>query len=228
MATTEKQLYKSTNARLKSDNFVQITNDKNKVNHIIMIPRFSIVAILLLFVNVFCFGQGITPRFTQPDKSPMDMAYYPVDYPKLKARPTPVTEPLIVRVIYSRPQKMGRKVFGELVEDGKIWRLGANEATEIEFYREVKIGNKRIKKGRYSMYALENKSQWTIIFNSELDSWGAFNYSAAKDVLRVNCTVQKITEPLESFSMQFEKLSGQSCQLYIAWDDVMVALPISW
>jgi len=193
-----------------------------------MMPRFSIVTILLLSVHVFCYGQVTTPRFTQPDKSPMDMIYYPVDYPKLKARPSSAPEPLIMRLIYSRPQKMGRKVFGELVEDGKIWRLGANEATEIEFYREVKIGNKRIKKGRYTMYALENKTQWTIIFNSELDSWGAFNYSAAKDVLRVNCAVQKITEPVESFSMQFEKLSDQSCQLYIAWDDVMVALPISW
>jgi hypothetical protein len=192
-----------------------------------MMLRFSIVSILFLLVNIFSYGQS-SPRFTQPDKSPMDMVYYPVDYPKLKARPSSVSEPLIMRLIYSRPQKMGRKVFGELVEDGKIWRLGANEATEIEFFREVKIGNKRIKKGRYTMYALENKSQWIIIFNSELDTWGAFNYSAAKDVLRVNCSVQKIAEPLESFSMQFEKLSDQSCQLYIAWDDVMVALPISW
>jgi len=193
-----------------------------------MISRFSIVSILLLLLNIFSYGQGTSPRFTQTDKSPMDMVYYPVDYPKLKARPTPVTEPLIVRLIYSRPQKMGRKVFGELVEDGKIWRLGANEATEIEFFREVKIGNKRIKKGRYTMYALENKTQWTLIINAELDTWGAFNYNAAKDVLRINCAVQKTAEPIEAFSMQFEKLSDQSCQLYIAWDDVMVALPISW
>jgi len=193
-----------------------------------MISRFSIISILLLLVNIFCYGQGTSPRFTQTDKSPMDMVYYPVDYPKMKARPTPVTEPLIVRLIYSRPQKMGRKVFGELVEDGKIWRLGANEATEIEFFREVKIGNKRIKKGRYTMYALENKTQWTIIINTELDTWGAFNYNAAKDVLRINCAVQKTAEPIEAFSMQFEKLSDQSCQLYIAWDNVMVALPISW
>ena len=85
-------------------------------------------------------------RFPAMDKSPMDMSYYPVNYPILRIQPNKTIEPLIARVIYSRPQKSGRKVFGELVEDGKVWRLGANEATEIEFFREVKIGNKKIKK----------------------------------------------------------------------------------
>lgn len=190
-----------------------------------MIKRLLFFVMLFWITADFCQGQV---KFTQLDKSPMDMLYYPVDYPKLKTRPTGLAEPLIARVIYSRPQKMGRKVFGELVEDGKLWRLGANEATEIEFFRDVNIGNKKIKKGRYTLYALENKTEWTIIFNTELDSWGAFNYSTTKDVLRVNCKVQKTTEPIEAFSMQFEKINEQSCQLLIGWDDVMVALPISW
>ena len=82
------------------------------------------------------------------DKSPMDMAYYPTDYPVLKIQDK-ASGPLIARVIYSRPQKNGRKLFGELVEYGKVWRLGANEATEIEFFQDVKIDNKKVKKGRY-------------------------------------------------------------------------------
>ena len=192
-----------------------------------MISRLLIIAMLFFLSADLCYGQSAT-KFTQLDKSPMDMIYYPVDYPKLKTKPTPVTEPLIARVIYSRPQKMGRKVFGDLVEDGKLWRLGANEATEIELFREVKIGNKKLKKGRYTLYALENKTEWTLIFNTELDTWGAFNYNAAKDALRVTCKVQKTGEPIEAFSMQFEKINAQSCQLLIGWDDVMVALPISW
>jgi hypothetical protein len=192
-----------------------------------IVSRLFIIAILFVGSIHFCYAQA-TNKFTQLDKSPMDMIYYPVDYPKLKTRPTPITEPLITRVIYSRPLKMGRKVFGELVEDGKIWRLGANEATEIEFFREVKIGNKKLKKGRYTLFALENKTEWTLIFNTELDTWGAFNYNAAKDALRVTCKVQKTAEPIEAFSMQFEKINAQSCQLLIGWDDVMVALPISW
>src|ERR1700760_1687007 len=89
------------------------------------------------------------------DKSPMDMAYYPANYPMLKSQQKP-TEPLVVRVIYSRPQKNNRVIFGDLVEYGKVWRLGANEATEIEFFQDVKIAGKKIKKGRYTMYALVN------------------------------------------------------------------------
>src|SRR4051812_26385606 len=78
------------------------------------------------------------------DKSPMDMCYFPVDYPVLKIQDkTP--GPLIVRAIYSRPQKNGRRLFGELVEYGKVWRLGANEATELEFFQDVKIDSKKIK-----------------------------------------------------------------------------------
>lgn len=156
------------------------------------------------------------------------MVYYPVNYPIQKIQPNKTTEPLIARVIYSRPQKMGRKVFGELVEDGKIWRLGANEATEIEFFRDVKINQKKLKKGRYTLYAIETKNQWTLIFNSELDTWGAFKYDSTKDVLRITCNVQKASEPIEAFSMQFEKTSNESCQLYIGWDEVLILLPISW
>ncbi len=162
------------------------------------------------------------------DKSPMDMAYYPVNYPILRIQPNKVTEPLIARVIYSRPSKSGRKVFGELVEDGKIWRLGANEATEIEFYRDVKIGGKTVKKGRYTMYALESAAKWTIIINKETDVWGAFKYDASKDVARVDCPVTKTPDITESFTMVFEKATDKSINLVMDWDEVMVKMPISW
>ncbi|XVJ66995.1 MAG: DUF2911 domain-containing protein [Lacibacter sp.] len=160
------------------------------------------------------------------DKSPMDMSYYPVNYPILRIQPNKTVEPLTARVVYSRPQKNGRKVFGELVEDGKVWRLGANEATEIEFFRDVKIGGKKIKKGRYTLYALENKEKWTVIVNTETDIWGAFKYDAAKDVVRVDCTVYRQAELTEAFSMMFEKVNDKQFNLVMAWDDEVVRLPI--
>ena len=159
------------------------------------------------------------------DKSPMDMAYFPVNYPVLKIQDK-ATAPLIARVIYSRPQKAGRTVFGELVEFGKVWRLGANEATEIEFFRDVKIGNKKVLKGKYTIYALVNTSQWTFILNKETDVWGAFKYDEKKDVARVTVPVQKVAEPAEAFSLMFEK-SAIGMDLIIAWDDVTVSLPVS-
>jgi hypothetical protein len=160
------------------------------------------------------------------DKSPMDMSYYPVNYPILRIQPNKLVEPLVARVVYSRPQKNGRKVFGELVEDGKVWRLGANEATEIEFFRDVKIAGKTVKKGRYTLYALENRDKWTVIINRETDIWGAFKYDATKDVVRIDCAVARQPDLTEAFTMTFEKVNDKTINLVMAWDDEIVRLPI--
>ena len=159
------------------------------------------------------------------DRSPMDMAYYPANYPVLKIQEK-ATEPLVARVIYSRPQKNNRTVFGELVEYNKVWRLGANEATEIEFFKEVKIGNKRIPKGKYTLYAIVAPADWTVILNKETDIWGAFKYDEKKDVVRVNLPVQKTNNMVEPFSMYFDK-AASGAELIMAWENLQVALPIS-
>jgi hypothetical protein len=175
------------------------------------------------------FGLKMAQAQSKPvsmDKSPMDMAYYPSDYPVLKIQDK-APGPLVARAIYSRPQKNGRKLFGDLVEYGKVWRLGANEATEIEFFQDVKIDNKKVKKGRYTMYALVDSDKWTIILNKETDTWGAFRYDSAKDVLRTSVPVEKQPDVTEAFSMEFEKV-GKGAQLVINWDNVQVKLPFSW
>ena len=103
--------------------------------------------VLFLFFAVFTFqiqAQNGSNKLPALDKSPMDMSYYPANYPLLKIQDK-VTEPLVMRLVYSRPQLNGRKIFGELQEFGTVWRLGANEATEIEFFKEVKVNNKKIK-----------------------------------------------------------------------------------
>jgi hypothetical protein len=160
------------------------------------------------------------------DSSPMDMCYYPVDYPVLKIQDK-VSEPLVARVVYSRPQKKGRMLFGDLIPYGKVWRLGANEATEIEFFRNVKIDNKPVKKGRYTIYALVNENSWTLILNKETDTWGAFRYDSVKDVLRTAAPVERRADIAEAFSIFFQK-SGNGADLVFNWDDVLVKLPISW
>ncbi|MGH2553474.1 MAG: DUF2911 domain-containing protein [Chitinophagaceae bacterium] len=160
------------------------------------------------------------------DKSPMDMSYYPVNFPVLKIQDK-ITEPLVSRVIYSRPQKAERVIFGGLVKYGDVWRLGANEATEIDFYKQVKIGNKKIAKGRYTMYAIVSDSSWMIIINKETDTWGSFKYDSKKDVVRVNVPVQKTDYIAEYMSMMFEK-AATGCNLLISWDNIKVALPISF
>lgn len=183
----------------------------------------AIVLVGFLWSITMASAQSIAPAV---DKSPMDMSYYPAEYPVLKIQDK-ATEPLVARVIYSRPQKKGRKVFGDLVAYGQVWRLGANEATEIEFFKDVKIDNKKLKKGRYTIYALVDTGKWTIILNKETDTWGAFKYDSSKDVLRAAVPVQKSTANMEIFSMAFEK-SRTGADLVMNWDDVLVRLPIAW
>lgn len=139
---------------------------------------------MVVFICLVVISAGVMAQSKMPpiDKSPLDMCYYPSNYPVLKIQ-NKTTEPLAARIIYSRPQKNGRSVYGELVEYGKIWRLGANEATELELYKDVKIGAAKVKKGRYTIYAIPHPDKWTIILNKETDIWGAFQY----DEKRISC-----------------------------------------
>jgi len=178
-------------------------------------------------VVILCFlitGARAQSKLPPVDKSPMDMSYYPNGYPVLKIQDK-ATDPIVARVIYSRPQKNGRTIFGDLLEYGKVWRLGANEATEIEFYQNVKINNIKIKKGRYTLYCIPYADKWTIIVNKDTDTWGSFKYDIKKDLARIDLPVQKQTEITEAFVMAFDK-AANGASLIIAWDDVKVSLPI--
>lgn len=159
------------------------------------------------------------------DKSPMDMSYFPADYPILKTQNKATAAP-VARAIYSRPQKDNRIIFGQLVEYGKVWRLGANEATEIEFFKDVTIAGKKVLKGRYTIYAIPTETKWTIILNKDTDTWGAFVYDDKKDVLRTDVTVQPLNTSVDVFSLSFNK-TDKGMDLYIAWDNVSVTLPIT-
>ena len=185
--------------------------------------RKTSILVCLLISFLFSFSQP--SKLPEVDKSPMDVSYYPNNYPILKIQ-NKATEPLVARILYSRPQKQGRKIFGELVEYGNVWRLGANEATEIEFYKDVKIGGKKVSKGRYTLYAIVSENIWTMILNKDTDTWGAFKYDSKKDVLRTDVPVQKTDEVVESMSMLFDK-SANGISLIIAWEQVKVSLPIT-
>ncbi len=161
---------------------------------------------------------------TPVDKSPIDICYYPAGFPVLKIQ-NKATEPLSARLIYSRPQRNGRTIFGDLIAYGQLWRLGANEATEIELYRNVRMGDAKIKKGRYTLYCIPNADKWTIILNKENDTWGAFKYEQKNDLVRVNVPVQKTNEPIEFLSMSLEPIKD-GIHLVIGWENALVNLPI--
>jgi hypothetical protein len=186
---------------------------------------------LVLFTNAQTktAGNSVTlnnPKLPALDKSPMDMCYYPADFPILRTQ-NKANVPLVARVIYGRPQKDDRIVFGELVEYNKVWRLGANEATEIEFFRDVVIGGKKVPKGRYTLYAIPTETRWTMIINKDTDIWGAFIYDQSKDVVRTVVDVINLETPVEPLSMAFTKTS-KGANLVIAWEKVSVTLPVEF
>jgi len=182
----------------------------------------KIVAVLIVWIA--CSNVIAQSTSSLVDKSPMDISYYPDNYPVLRIQ-NKVSGPLLARAVYSRPQKNNRVVFGNLIEFDKIWRLGANEATEIEFFQNVKINNVRIKKGRYTIYTIPKENSWTLVLNKETDTWGAFRYDMAKDIVRVELPVEKQKEVTEYFTIAFEKATA-GFTMMITWDDVKVALPV--
>jgi hypothetical protein len=166
------------------------------------------------------------------DKSPMDISYFPDDYPKQKMVTPNMADP-VARVIYSRPQKKGRIIFadssaGENVIQfyGQEWRLGANEATEIEFFKQVNINKQKILPGRYIIYCIPYPDKWKLIINGNLYSWG-LHIDKAKDLAEIDLPVLKNNVQIEYFTMLFQN-STYGCELVMAWGDIKVVLPINF
>lgn len=163
--------------------------------------------------------------YAPTDLSPMDMSYYPVDYPVLKMAGK-IDTPPVVRVIYSRPHRQGRKIFGHLLKYGEPWRLGANEATEIEFFRNVTIQNKKIPAGRYILYCIPSQDKWTLVLNSNINTWG-LKTKPENDLQRFEVPAVHADGDIEFFTMIFEK-TDKGADLIMTWDDVIAKLPIEF
>ena len=168
--------------------------------------------------------------FLSIDKSPMDMTYFPEDYPKEKMISSDTDSPA-ARVIYSRPQKNGRVIFADslitknfIQHYGQEWRLGANEATEIEFFKPVTINGKNFSSGRYVIYCIPYPDKWKIIFNSNLFSWG-LHMDKTKDLSEIELPITKTHSETEFFTMIFQKAS-YGCDLVMAWGDIKVIMPV--
>lgn len=167
---------------------------------------------LLLFTATSIQAQ----KFSGLDKSPMDATSYPNDY-KIPVK--------TAKVVYSRPQLKGRSL-SELSPNGKVWRTGANEATEITFYKDVFLGKTKIKAGTYSLFTIPGEKEWTIILNKDLNAWGAYSYKEANDVARLNVPATQSEESLEAFSMVFTN-AEKGMILNLGWDKTRVAIPFT-
>ncbi len=136
------------------------------------------------------------------------------------------TENNYVKCTYGQPLKKGREIFGNLVPLGKLWRTGANEATEVTFTSNIRIGETILPAGTYTLFSVPNKESWTIILNSELGQWGDFSYDATKNVLTYEAPVSVNRDIYEGFTIQFEDITN-GFNMLLLWDTIKVTVPIS-
>jgi hypothetical protein len=132
-----------------------------------------------------------------------------------------------IELNYSRPSKKGRVVFGDLVPFEKVWRTGANTATTLTFSDDVTIGGKEIKAGKYGLLSIPGEKKWTLIITKDVNVTSPAAYKAENDVARVEADVMKLPFAVETFTITFADLTGNSTNLHIFWDNTLVMLPIS-
>ena len=131
-----------------------------------------------------------------------------------------------IEVKYSRPSAKGRKVFGELVPYNKLWRTGANSATVIRFSEPVEINGKKIDTGSYALYSIPNVDYWDVILNKGITNSGINGYTEADDVARFKIEAMRSNKKMEMFTMQFDNVKPESCDLNIIWEKTMITIPI--
>jgi Protein of unknown function (DUF2911) len=151
-----------------------------------------------------------------------------VDFPA--ASPTSTLKQRVgltdIEIVYSRPSVKGRSIFGGLVPYGEVWRTGANNATKIIFSTPVKINGAEIAAGTYALFTIPGADEWTIIINKGSAQLGAYKYSDKDDVVRVKAKPAKISEHVESFTIDINAISDESATMYLLWDDVAVPIKI--
>ena len=169
----------------------------------------KITFIVCLLCGLWSFGQN----FSYPMASPRQV----------------ITQQFSVSQItvdYGRPSVRGRKIFGELVPYGKMWRLGANQATSITFYQPVKFGGLPVKKGDYAIFVTPEAHQWTVVLNYDSNAWGAYSYDPNENAIEFTVPVTQTKELQESLEFSFEAISNDKVNLVIRWEYLKVEIPI--
>lgn len=184
---------------------------------------FFTMAVLMLMT----LGTVTAQEMPELDASPMDAAYFPnraafrafedTDAKKMALQP-------VMKVVYSRPQKKGRDIFGDLISYGEVWRTGANESTEITFFEDVVLGDTKVKAGRYTLYTVPGEEEWEVMINKDLDGWGAYAYNADMNVATITVPAMETDDTVEAFTIMFEEVED-GAHMIMAWDDTMVRVP---
>ena len=131
-----------------------------------------------------------------------------------------------ITVDYGRPGVKGRKIFGDLVPFGKVWRAGANSSTKITFEQSVNFGGKTVSAGTYGLFVIPTEKEWKVILNKDSQQWGAYTFDEKQNVVDVTIPVQKLAEKQEWFEIELNPVDDNSVNLVMKWDFTKVELPL--
>lgn len=171
-----------------------------------LLSSFAFVFMMLLSINVNA------QKFPGLDTSPLDLAAFPSR-----------GSDKVIKVFYSRPQLKGRTIGTDLAPYGKMWRTGANDATEIIFFADMKMGNTTIKAGTYSLFTIPNEKEWTVIISSDTNNWSTSGYKESNEVARITVPATKGEESIEAFAIVFDEKGT----MHLGWGNIRVAVPFT-
>jgi Protein of unknown function (DUF2911) len=129
-------------------------------------------------------------------------------------------------ISYGRPYKKGRDIFGALVPWGQVWRLGADEATTLTTDGDITIGELKVPKGTYALFAIPGQKDWQLVVNKTAKQWGAFKYDAKDDLGKTTMKVSAAPAPVEQLTISVEPAGGKAT-LKIAWDKTVASAAIA-
>ena len=174
-----------------------------------MQKRIALLALLTLFVSTACFAQ-------MGGGKPSPAASASCDLGAGKS----------IKTDYSSPRMKGRKIYGDLVPFGEVWRTGANEATTFVASSDVVVGGKTIPAGSYTIFTVPAAGKWTLIINKKTGEWGIPYKYESDELARVDMKVSKLPAPVENFSINYAK-SGMGCTLQLDWATTRASVDIS-
>ena len=131
-----------------------------------------------------------------------------------------------VKTDYSSPRMKGRKIYGDLVPFGEVWRTGANEATTLVTSSDIVVGDKTVPAGSYTIFTVPDPAKWTLIINKKTGEWGIPYKYESDELARVNMKVSKLASPVEDFTISYDRAGG-GCMMHIDWDTTRAAIEIA-
>ncbi|MBM4178585.1 MAG: DUF2911 domain-containing protein [Ignavibacteria bacterium] len=133
-----------------------------------------------------------------------------------------------IEIAYSRPSARGRKIFGDVVPFGTVWRTGANAATKVTLGEDAMIGGVLVRAGAYSLYSIPNAQEWEIILNRNTGNWGANGYDTKDDVVRTRVASLSLPNAVETFTISIGNITFSSCSIDLAWENTMISIPVTF